>query len=163
VASAEVKKLERDERIFALVALAARRMLDACGDPQKRGFYSLELLNLMQERGYDARRTKSLQKFVYRILRIKDENIDPKVKEAWKVRLIPIDEAIREIHVRDAKEEGLEQGLEQGLERGLEQGLERGLEQSKIEIARSMLADGLSPEAIRKYTGLDKEDILALS
>ena len=67
------------------------------------------------------------------------------------MRLIPIDEAIREIYVRDAKEEGLEQGLE------------RGLEQGKIEIARSMLADGLSPEAIGKYTGLDKEDILALS
>ena len=63
------------------------------------------------------------------------------------MRLIPIDEAIREIQIRDAEEEGFE----------------RGLEQSKIEVARSMLADGLSPEAIGKYTGLDKEDILALS
>ena len=139
VASVDVKELERDERIFALVVLAARRMLDAGGDPEKRGLYSMELLKLMRERGYDAKRMRSLQKFVYRILQIKDKKIDPKVREVWSMQLIPIDEAIREIEIRDAKEEG------------------------KIEVARSMLADGLSLEVIGKYTGLDKEDILALS
>ena len=58
VASVDVKALERDERIFALVVLAARRMLDAGGDPEKRGLYSLELHKLMRERGYETRRMR---------------------------------------------------------------------------------------------------------
>ncbi|MDR0616493.1 MAG: hypothetical protein LBG29_06760 [Synergistaceae bacterium] len=138
VASADIKKLEGDERIFALVVLAARRMLDAGENPADRGKYSLELLNLTRERGYDAERARSVQKFIYRILRIRDEKIDPKVREVWRMQLIPIDEAVREIQIRDAKEEG------------------------KIEVARSMLADGLPAETIRKYTGLDESSILSL-
>jgi predicted transposase/invertase (TIGR01784 family) len=62
------------------------------------------------------------------------------------MQLIPIDEAIREIHIRDAKEEGREEGMEKG----------------KFEVARSMLAEGLSADIIKRCTGLDKEDILAL-
>jgi hypothetical protein len=138
VASADIKKLETDERILALVVLAARRMLDAGEDPTDRGKYSLELLNLTRERGYDAERARSIQKFIYRILRISDKKIDPKVREVWKMQLIPIDEAVREIQIRDAKEE------------------------KAFEVARSMLADGLSSETIRKYTGLDEQDILSL-
>jgi hypothetical protein len=91
-----------------------------------------------RERGYDAGKMRNIQKFIYRILRIGDRNIDPKVREVWKMQLIPIDEAVREIQIRDAKEEG------------------------KIEVARSMRAEGLSPEIIKKCTGLDEQDILAL-
>jgi predicted transposase YdaD len=54
------------------------------------------------------------------------------------MQLIPIDEAVREIQIRDAKEE------------------------KAIEVARSMLADGLPAETIRKYTGLDESSILSL-
>jgi hypothetical protein len=85
---------------------------------------------------------RNIQKFIYRILRIGDKNIDPKVREVWKMQLIPIDEAVREIQIRDAKEEGMEAG--------------------KFEVARSMRAEGLSPEIIKKCTGLDEQDILAL-
>ena len=151
VASADVKALERNDNIFALAVLAGRRMLDAGGDPEKRGLYSLELLRLMKERGYDAKRARNLQKFVSRIFRLKDKDIDPKVKEVWSMEFIPIDEAIREIQIRDAMEEGMEKGLE------------KGLEKKAFEVARGMLADGLSLEFIGKYTGLGKEDILALS
>jgi predicted transposase/invertase (TIGR01784 family) len=62
------------------------------------------------------------------------------------MQLIPIDEAVREIQIRDAKEEGMEKGLEEG----------------KYEVARSMLADGLGVEIIRKYTGLDESSIRSL-
>ena len=54
------------------------------------------------------------------------------------MQLIPIDEAVREIQIHDAKEE------------------------KAFEIARRMLADGVSLEIIEKYTGLDEEDILSL-
>ena len=62
-------------------------MLDAGENPVDRGKYSLELLNLTRERGYDAERARSVQKFIYRILRIRDEKIDPKVREVWKMQL----------------------------------------------------------------------------
>jgi len=138
VVSVDVKELERDECIFALVVLAARRMLDAGGDPEKRGLYSLELLKLMRERGYDAKRMRSLQKFVYRILQIKDKKIDPKVREVWNMQLIPIDEAVREIEIRDAKEE------------------------KALEVARKMLTRKMSVSDIVDLTGLNEEDILSL-
>ena len=67
------------------------------------------------------------------------KEIDPTVREVWRIRFIPIEEVVLEIQVRDAMEEKASQ------------------------IAQKMLADGLSPEIIGKYTGLDKEDILALS
>jgi hypothetical protein len=142
VASADAEELTRDGRVFAVVVLAAKRMLDAGGDPADRGKYSLELLKLTEERGYDARKTRNIQKFIYRILRIGDKSIDAKVREAWKMQLIPIDEAVREIQIRDAMEEGMERGMEK--------------------VARSMLADGLTAETIMKYTGLDENSILSL-
>ncbi|GHV54382.1 hypothetical protein FACS1894216_14290 [Synergistales bacterium] len=55
------------------------------------------------------------------------------------MQLIPIDEAVMEIRIRDAKEE------------------------KAFEVARKMLAKGVSVETIEEYTGLDEDDILALS
>jgi predicted transposase/invertase (TIGR01784 family) len=87
---------------------------------------------------------------------------------------------------RRALAEGLEQGLAEGLERGLAEGLEKGLEkglaeglekgraeghaegraegrlEGKLSMARSMLADGLPPEAVAKYSGLSVEEIASL-
>ena len=51
---------------------------------------------------------------------------------------IPISEAVREIQIRDAKEEG------------------------KIEVARKMLSRNMPVSDIVDFTGLDEEDILAL-
>ncbi|GHV28636.1 hypothetical protein FACS1894167_06210 [Synergistales bacterium] len=56
---------------------------------------------------------------------------------------VPISQIQREYLIEDAKEEGKEEG--------------------KFEVARSMRADGFPAETIRKYTGLDEDDILALS
>ena len=159
VQSVDVKELENDPRIFAVVILAAKRMLDAGGSPQKRGQYSLELLDLLAERGYDNKKARSLQRFVYRILQIKNSEIDAKVREVWNMQLIPIDEAVKEIYVRDA----LEEGMERGMERGKKIGREEGQEEKALQVARSMLDDGFSTEAIQKHTGLARESILALS
>jgi hypothetical protein len=139
VVSADAEELKRDGRVFAVVILAAKRMLDAGENPGDRGKYSLELLSLTKERGYDASKMRNLQKFIYRILRIGDKNIDPKVREVWKMQLIPIDEAVREIQIRDAKEEGQEEG--------------------KIEVARNLLKMGLPVEQIAMGTGLSVEEV----
>jgi predicted transposase/invertase (TIGR01784 family) len=80
------------------------------------------------------------------LLQIDKDDIDPKVKGVWKMQFRPIDEVVRDIHIRDAEEYGMEKGKAEG----------------KFEVARSMLADGLPAETIKKYTGLDENAILSL-
>ena len=54
-----------------------RNGLAEAGDsPQKRGQYSLKLPDLLPERGYDNKKVRSLQKFVFRILQVGDDKID---------------------------------------------------------------------------------------
>jgi predicted transposase/invertase (TIGR01784 family) len=63
-------------------------------------------------------------------------------------------------------EEGRELGVEEGRERGLEEGMERGVEKGTFDAlrktARSMLADGMAPDLIAKFTDLPVEEIEAL-
>ena len=75
---------------------------------------------------------------------------------------IPIDEEVKEIHMRVATEQGIEKGRKEGIEIGMEKGREEGKEIGLLQVARSMLNAGFPPEVIQKYTGLDRENILAL-
>jgi hypothetical protein len=76
------------------------------------------------------------------LLQIGKDDIDPKIKGVWRMRFRPIDEVVRDIHIRDAEE--------------------YGMEKKAFEVARSMLADGLPAETVSKYTGLDERSILSL-
>jgi hypothetical protein len=179
VADADPEALRRDGRPFALVVLAARRMLDAGESPENRGKYSLELLDLMRERGHDDKKTRSIQRFTARILRLNDARININVKEEWKMmRRITMEEAIEEIQMQNAREEGLEKGLEEGLEKGLEKGLEEGLEKGlekgleeglekgkengKVEMARNLLDNGVPPDIIAKSAGMSWDSLRSL-
>ena len=57
---------------------------------------------------------------------------------------------------------GREEGISIGLERGLEQGLERGAYQTKLETAKSFLAEGLTPQVVARCTGLPIETVREL-
>ncbi|MDR3265502.1 MAG: hypothetical protein LBT15_05790 [Synergistaceae bacterium] len=67
-----------------------------------------------------------------------------------------------EFRLEEAVKVWKEEGIEEGIAKGIEKGIEKGVTKGKSEVARSMLAEGFSPEAIRKYTGLDEEVILSL-
>lgn len=54
------------------------------------------------------------------------------------------------------------EGREEGWEEGREEGREEGERKKQIEIARQMLADGMSIEIISKYTGLSEEELREL-
>jgi predicted transposase/invertase (TIGR01784 family) len=151
---ADGDELKRDGRNFALPVLTAKRMLEAGGTSSKREEYSLEILELIKARKLDDKKAWTFQKFAYRLLQIDKDDIDPKIKGVWKMQFRPIDEVVREIHIRDAEEYGMAKGIEKGMEKGMEKGVEK--------VARSMLADGLPAETIRKYTGLDESSILSL-
>lgn len=55
------------------------------------------------------------------------------------------------------REEGLKKGLEQGLKKGLEEG-----EHRIAAIAKNLLAEGRSPGAVQKLTGLSEREVIAL-
>ena len=65
--------------------------------------------------------------------------------------------------VKQGIAKGIEQGIEQGLDQGLEQGIKQGATQSRIEIARAMLALGLGKDIICKSTGLTEDELERLS
>jgi hypothetical protein len=158
VYNANVDELTRDARVFSLPILAAKKMLDARGKAQKRGEYSLELLERIRERNFDDEKASSFQRFVYHLFQIYKDDIAPKIKEVWKMKFRPISELVREIHIREAREEGWAEGSTEGMKKGMEKGMEKG----KFDVARTMLADGLPAETVRKYTGLDESSIRSL-
>jgi predicted transposase/invertase (TIGR01784 family) len=58
--------------------------------------------------------------------------------------------------------EKAEREKEKAAQDALEEGREEGREKKAFEVARSMLADGLPAETVRKYTGLSEREILAI-
>jgi hypothetical protein len=64
--------------------------------------------------------------------------IDPKVRGEFEMPWVPISQVQREIEIEDAKEE------------------------KAVEVARSMISEGLPLETIKRCTGLAEDDILAL-
>ncbi|GHV44525.1 hypothetical protein FACS1894204_01770 [Synergistales bacterium] len=66
------------------------------------------------------------------------------------MRWVPIDEVVRDIHIRDAREEGMEEGKAEGKAEG------------KFEVARKMLARKMSVSDIIDITGLNERDIFSI-
>ena len=54
-----------------------------------------------------------------------------------------------------AKQEGKQEGLAEGMKKGME----KGMNKKALEIARSMMADGVDINLIMKYSGLTQEQI----
>ena len=65
--------------------------------------------------------------------------------------------------VDTAKREGIAEGKEIGMKEGMEKGMEKGMNQKALEIAKNMLAMGLSAEQVAKATQLPVEIIKNLS
>jgi hypothetical protein len=134
----DAERLKQDERVFAPVVLAARMMMEAKGDPLRRENYARELLKIMRERDYDNAKKSVVLRFIGHILRLQDKDISSELKGEFLMQIVPLSEYRKQSMYEDGKEE------------------------KAMEVARSMLADGVSAERIKKYTGLDEEDILAL-
>jgi hypothetical protein len=138
VQSQDIETLRRDKRMFAPVVLAGRMMIAARGKPAPREKYALELLKIMRERGYDNAKKINILRFIGHILRLRDNDINSELRGEFLMQFITQSEYRKRMLIEDAKEEW------------------------SIEVARSMLADGVSVEKIKKYTGLDEYDIRML-
>jgi hypothetical protein len=60
--------LKKDGRYFAIPVLAAKRMLEAGGDPLKRGEYSLDILEMIKGRVSNEEKAMSYRNFAHNIL-----------------------------------------------------------------------------------------------
>ena len=56
---------------------------------------------------------------------------------------------------------GIEKGIVKGMKKGIVKGMAKGKEESKEEIARNALAEGVSIEIVQKITGLDMATLKA--
>jgi len=90
--------------------------------------------------------------------------LDPRydqVFEAAKTNRVPGEERLQYLRAmlsdydkKDISEAYYEAGHEDGYEQGIVEGVEKGKAEGKAETARAMLADGVSPALVSKYTGL---------
>jgi predicted transposase/invertase (TIGR01784 family) len=56
-------------------------------------------------------------------------------------------------------EKGIEQGIEKGIQLGEKRGFAKGLNQARIELARSMLQNGIDRSTVIKITGLSEAEM----
>ena len=56
-------------------------------------------------------------------------------------------------------EKGLQQGLKLGEQRGIEKGRNEGKQEGKLEVARTMLQNGIDRNTVMKMTGLTEDDL----
>ncbi|MDE9681510.1 Rpn family recombination-promoting nuclease/putative transposase, partial [Citrobacter portucalensis] len=54
---------------------------------------------------------------------------------------------------------GIEKGLQQGLQLGEQRGIEKGRNEGKLEVARTMLQNGIDRSTVMKMTGLTEDDL----
>jgi hypothetical protein len=144
--SYRTEELREDKRPFARVMYAGRLSLGTEKDVALREKYAWELLNTTTEQEYDTKQRKFILEFADRIFWLKDPQISRELKEAYKMKTISLSEYVQEID----REEALMEGMAEGESK------------KALEVARSMLADGLPAETVSKYTGLDENSILSL-
>ena len=52
-----------------------------------------------------------------------------------------------------------QKGIEKGLEKGIQLGRQEGRNEGKLEVARTMLQNGLDRNTVMKMTGLTEDDL----
>ena len=112
---------------------------------------------------------KNLYKLTQRPKELCDKVFDRLFEEAEIAKFTPQEireyeaskKAYRDIKnsIDTAKQEGKQEGLAEGMELGMKKGMEKGKNERSLEIAKTMLADGVDINLIMKYSGLTQEQI----
>ncbi|MDR1979082.1 MAG: hypothetical protein LBQ42_10160, partial [Synergistaceae bacterium] len=102
----DIDALRRDTRPFARVVLAGRLYLEAGDDVPSRERYAWEIWNTTNKQDYGARETRFILNFAGDIFQLRDPKISQKLKEAYKMKTIPLRDYVRNIDLETAKEEG---------------------------------------------------------
>ncbi|MDR3197974.1 MAG: Rpn family recombination-promoting nuclease/putative transposase [Planctomycetaceae bacterium] len=84
-------------------------------------------------------------------------NMAPEEREAYDKSVM--DALVYFGAIEEGKEEGIKQGMEKGMEKGIEKGIEKGRSEEKVEVVKSMKAEGFPVETIAKITKLSVEEV----
>ncbi|STU22785.1 putative transposase [Klebsiella pneumoniae subsp. ozaenae] len=57
------------------------------------------------------------------------------------------------------EQKGIEKGIQQGIQLGEQRGIEKGRNEGKLEVARTMLENGIDRNTVMKMTGLSEDDL----
>jgi len=57
------------------------------------------------------------------------------------------------------EQKGIEKGIEQGIQLGEQRGIEKGRNEGKLEVARTMLQNGIDQSTVMKMTGLTEDEL----
>ena len=57
------------------------------------------------------------------------------------------------------EQKGIEKGRAEGLQLGEQRGIEKGRNEGKLEVARTMLENGIDRNTVMKMTGLSENDL----
>ena len=57
------------------------------------------------------------------------------------------------------EQKGIEKGIEQGIQLGEQRGIEKGRNEGKLEVARTMLQNGIDRSTVMKMTGLTEDEL----
>jgi predicted transposase YdaD len=146
-------ELTSSENPIDLVLYAAKCALKCKKELPKFNFLR-KAVGLLNERGWSLKDKRDLLLFIERIINMKDEGLIKQYKEfleqhskEGKAMYIPL-------ILRDSAAE-----IEQ---RGREEGREKGKLEGKLEVARNLLARGISPDIIAESADLPLEKVRAL-
>jgi predicted transposase YdaD len=155
-------ELDDDELISSdnpidLVLYAAKRAAGKRKEIQKYN-YMKTAIGLLAERGWDMDDKRRLMLYIERITNLNDEELMARFAEYQE----QLDREGKIVYVSIAERHYTKKGMEKGIEKGIAKGIEKGIEKGKLEVARNLLARGISPDIIAESAGLPKEKILEL-
>jgi predicted transposase/invertase (TIGR01784 family) len=151
------EKLLASDNPIDLAFYAAKCALKSKNETQKYKYLRM-LTKLLAERGWSAEDKRDLMLFIERFLYLKDEALQ---EQHWEYRqeLNKEGKIVNVSFLKDVEERIVER---RGMEKGREEGMEEGKEVMAIEMARKLLAKGISPSIIAETAGLPLSRIQGL-
>jgi len=138
----DADELRADRRPFAPVMLAGRLSLEAGDNIKLREKYATEILKVTNELDYDYEQKPFILDFAKSIFRLNDPEISDSLRKEYNMQTVSLEEYRKEVYRETERLDAIEEG--------------------KIEVARSLLADGMTPELVAKHTRLPINEVQAL-
>jgi predicted transposase/invertase (TIGR01784 family) len=144
------------------IVLYAAKYAARCGHDRQKNKYLRIAIGLLAERGWNMDDKRKLMLFIERIISLTDEGLKIQHREY----LEQLDREGKIVYVSIAEEyytqQGIETGRLEGIKMGRLEGIETGIEKGRLEVARNLLIDGVSPDIIARGTQLPIEKIREL-
>jgi hypothetical protein len=159
-----MEELLASDNVFGLITAAHLLTQKTKNKVKQRYEAKLLLMQLLLQRQWEQARIDELLRLIDWFLRLPKE-----LRQKLKIEIHKMEEAKKMKYVtsfeRDAKEEGIVIGIEkgreigvlEGMEKGKAEGLEEGLMQGRLEVARRLVAGGMSKAEAALLAGVSVE------